>query len=108
MIIDYLDRAIDARYLGCFFWAEINLFRQSPPADLAMMRHTLSLLRRNMTRLLAHELSVYIEQGLAPIILHETLPAALGAPATSLSGEGADDLLRHARASRRGITGSSS
>ena len=71
MIIDYLERAIDSRYLGCFFWSEINLFRPLSPADLAAMRHTLSLLRRNMTRLLAHGLSSYIEMHLAPIILRE-------------------------------------
>ena len=72
MIINYLESAIDARYLGCFFWSEINLFRQSSPADLAAMRHTLGLLRRNMTRLMAHKLSLYIELFLAPIIFRES------------------------------------
>ena len=72
MIIDYLERAVDARYLGCFFWSEINLLRQSSPSDLAEMRHTLSLLRRNLTPLLAHGLSPFIEGRLAPCILRES------------------------------------
>ena len=56
MITDYLLNAVETRYLGCFFWSAINLFRQLSPAELAAMRRTLSLLRRNMTRLLAHAL----------------------------------------------------
>ena len=70
LLIDYLTKAIEARYLGCFFWSEINLFRQLSPADLAAMRHTLSLLRQNMTRLMAHQLGYHIVL-LAPIILSE-------------------------------------
>ena len=70
MILDYLEKAIDARYLGCFFWSEINLFRQLSPADLAAMRHTLSLLRRNMTRLLVQDISPHINT-MAQLISHE-------------------------------------
>ena len=69
-ILDFLESAVDAHHLPCFFWAEIDVFRFLSPGDMAAMRTTIRLLRDDMERLLMRWCAGSMAQFVTPILRH--------------------------------------
>ena len=70
MMLDYLEAAVAAGELPCFFWAEneINLLRPTTAAERQAMSETLALVRRHRSRLLAAELAGDMAKLLSPVL----------------------------------------
>ena len=49
-ILDFLEEAIGARRLPCFFWADINLLKFTTSNELSAMQRTVGLLRQCLSR----------------------------------------------------------
>ena len=52
-IVDFLDRAVEAGSLPCFFWSRINLLRAATADDRSSMRRALDIIRKDYIVILA-------------------------------------------------------
>ena len=58
-VLDMLERAIDQGFLACFFWSEMNVFREPTPQRLAALRRAARHFREQLVPKLNTLLAMY-------------------------------------------------
>ena len=89
-LLDYLDHAVSAGYLPCFFWSRINLLQFVTQADREAMKKALKAVRHHYRRLLTYEVCMICPD--LQEMLTQQKQAAVGEPAARLSDTLADRL----------------